>query len=583
MAIDTTYPHILKYFGRHSVPGSPESRALLAWFLDNFYRLDDLEIQDSLCDGNGDKGIDGIYISNQLRQVHFFQSQIIKARDKTVGDGKLKQFHGALSQFKSAESAKVTLASANDELKRIADRTSLIQCIEDGFEQFGVYVTNGLADSSATDFLKGQQHLTLFHGKRLSSEFISIDKTEPIATKVKFDISGVESLEHKMGPSLSMVVAPVAASELIKMDGIENGDLFAWNVRQWLGKSTAVNRSVAESIRSTAEHKLFPAFHNGITVLCKELKATESEIKISGYAVVNGCQSLTNLWENQSKITSDLRILTRFIEVEPNSELALKITDHTNNQNGTKERDLQSNNPVQTRLQSEIHKLFPGVHYRIKRGEHPEWPKESVIENELLARIILAFDLEKPEAWSQNYKLFGELHGEIFARPQMTAERAIFLFDAYRAILPKLQLIEDRFFGTYVLTKWLLLYLVRECIATDPVGKQVIAAPKKFLSEPNGRERLKTCVAHVAQSVARLLSAHAKNRYSKPQFDYKKDLKNKEHVADVREKIVPNYQVLLDGGSTASFGEKWELGKPSKRSKTSAKSPTKAAKEFSPS
>jgi len=259
---------------------------------------------------------------------------------------------------------------------------------------------------------------------RLNSEFVTIDKTDPISAKIAFDISNVPSLPFPMGQKLNMVIAPISAQELVTMDGIANGDLFAWNVRQWLGRNTNVNKSVAESIRKPEEHRYFPAFHNGVTILCKKLEHTKDKIEISGYAVVNGCQSITSLYDNKAKITPDLRILTKFIEVAPDTELAIKITDHTNNQNGTTARDLQSNSIVQTRLQTEIHAEYPEFHYRIKRGEHPEWPKDTVIENELLARIILAFDLDKPEAWSQNYKLFDDLHAEIFARPGIGSSSA---------------------------------------------------------------------------------------------------------------------------------------------------------------
>jgi hypothetical protein len=41
-----------------------------------------------------------------------------------------------------------------------------------------------------------------------------------------------------------MVLAPVAARELVAMSGIASGELFAWNVRQWLGQKTKVNREV---------------------------------------------------------------------------------------------------------------------------------------------------------------------------------------------------------------------------------------------------------------------------------------------------------------------------------------------------
>ena len=69
-------------------------------------------------------------------------------------------------------------------------------------------------------------------------------------------------------------------------------------------------------------------------MLCEQLDVDGSRLKIAGYAVV-GCQSLTAFYENRNHLTNELRILTKFIEIRPNSDLALKITDHTNNQNGT--------------------------------------------------------------------------------------------------------------------------------------------------------------------------------------------------------------------------------------------------------
>src|SRR5207249_352561 len=146
---------------------------------------------------------------------------------------------------------------------------------------------------------------------------------------IGFDISTVQTLDYPIGTDLRMVIAPVAAQELVTMQGISSGELFAWNVRQWL-KKTKVNRDIEQSIRQQDEHKYFPAFHNGLTVLCKSLTLTKDKITVAGYAVVNGCQSLTGLYENKKQITSDLRILTKFIRISPDTPLALKITDHTN-------------------------------------------------------------------------------------------------------------------------------------------------------------------------------------------------------------------------------------------------------------
>jgi hypothetical protein len=38
-------------------------------------------------------------------------------------------------------------------------------------------------------------------------------------------------MDYPIGADLKMAIAPLAAHELVKMQGISNGELFAWNVR----------------------------------------------------------------------------------------------------------------------------------------------------------------------------------------------------------------------------------------------------------------------------------------------------------------------------------------------------------------
>jgi hypothetical protein len=50
--------------------------------LGELLRLEELEVQDSICDGTNDKGIDGIYVNSPAKQVDFFQVTLLKAADK---------------------------------------------------------------------------------------------------------------------------------------------------------------------------------------------------------------------------------------------------------------------------------------------------------------------------------------------------------------------------------------------------------------------------------------------------------------------------------------------------------------------
>lgn len=324
------------------------------------------------------------------------------------------------------------------------------------------------------------------------------------------------------------------------------------------------SRDIELSIQSPGEHKFFPAFHNGLTVLCKKLEFDPNKITISGYAVVNGCQSLTGLSENKKHLTSDLRVLTKFIQVSPEEPLAMKITDHTNNQNGTTARDLRSNNPIQTRLQSEFNAQYKGVFsYRIKRGEHPEWDAEKVIENDLAARILLAFDLKRPWECHQTYKLFDESHAAIFGRPEVNAERIVICYRIHQAMYDKLDLLESPSFAWYGLTRFLLLYLLRECLDTDPQGKEFCLSPAAFLDQTDGSSRALGCVDSVSRVLVRLLNSEVKRRTAESLvFDYKRLLKSPKEVRDISSTVVSHYQIAVDAVRAPTFSSEWLKSKP---------------------
>jgi hypothetical protein len=555
------YADLVKMLGAYAVTQRTESRQFLAWFLQNYYRLEENDVDDCICDGHDDKTIDGIYVSEQLSQIHVFQAKLVKG-DKSLGDSALKEFMGSMSQFKDRAAVEHLLTTAkNKDLARIIREEELAEKIEKGYVVRPVFITNAGRDHNAIAYLKTVPHLVLYDTDELQQQFVPIDKTEPIAEEVSFDVSGVPTMEYPIGTDLTMALAPIAASDLLKMRGVANGELFAYNVRQFLGKKTKVNDDLARSIQKQEEHQLFPAFHNGITVLCKKLKVGKDKITISGYAVVNGCQSLTSLNENKAKISSDLRILTKFIQTAPAGKLAAKITDHTNNQNGTTARDLQSNNLIQTRLQTEIN--GGGEYcYRIKRGEHLEWEKEGkqVIENELAARVLLAFDVKQPWSCHQTYRLFDDLHGPIFSRLEVNGQRIVTLYQLYQIIESKLPMFDNQLFARYRLTRFFLLYLIRQALEVDGMGKAFCLNPAPFSSTRKDKTQTLTALDKIAQVIARVVNGEIKRRDADPEnpFDYKDALKSPRAVRELETAVITTFQVLADNDAAVRFEQVWK-------------------------
>jgi hypothetical protein len=336
-----------------------------------------------------------------------------------------------------------------------------------------------------------------------------------------------------------VVVAPVKALDLINLDGISDQSLFAFNVRGPLGR-TKVNKDIVASIKDSTKHKMFPLFHNGITIIANEFVRTDDTLEISKYYVVNGCQSLSTLHDNSRHISSDLRLLVKIIRMDPQSKEAEEITRFSNNQNGVKARDWKSNDDTQVRLQNEIRALYNGHYtYEIKTGE--DLPDGHKISNEEAGLLIMAFDLKEPWETHRKYEVWGDKYPKLFSRPDVTADRIVFLKVMLEAINSASAAIKNELIRKYVLTKYMLIYGLRLVLETEIPA--LINDPKEWVRDGKKRTALENALRGVAHELIVDLNYELKGLPDT--FDYRGKLRDGEWVkpkaatlAASREKMV---------------------------------------------
>src|SRR5690349_5281611 len=107
----------------YEAAGRSRSVALLIWFLQTIYRLDEIEAEDAGCDKSDDLGIDAIAVSEDQREIYLFQ---VKRREKlpsTLGDTDLKAFVGALGHFRTEAAVQdVHRTTRNQELRNLIEK-----------------------------------------------------------------------------------------------------------------------------------------------------------------------------------------------------------------------------------------------------------------------------------------------------------------------------------------------------------------------------------------------------------------------------------------------------------------------------
>jgi len=528
------------------------SASLVNWFLENVYRLEATTADDAVVDAPNDKGVDALYVDHNFQEIHIIQAKIRANYDKTIGDVLPKELEGTRAQFQTEESVQTILnGNANDELKKAIIREKIAQHVAEGYKVKGILISNSDPDHNATEYFKANPLVEVWGRSKILEHIVDFDASEKIEDSFSFDVSFAPPLKMSSGGA-SVYVFAASATELVKLKGISDTTLFSQNVRLSLGR-TAVNKSIADSINESKEHKYFPLYHNGIIVLCDEIKDDGDKVTISGYTVVNGAQSITTLYENQSKVSNDLRIFVRAIALK-DVELARKITNNSNNQNPTKPRDLKSGDPLMARLQAEFIKEGLPYYFEIKRGEKVPAKDVSVISNDVAGRMLLAFDLGEPESAHQIYKVFEDKYSDIFGRKEVNAHRIILLWRIMTIIEDKIQNLKYRPMGSYALTRYFMLHVVAEILRLGKWSKPIVQDPKAHWEKETWvhlEKRVEELVGGLVIDLNWEVDQYEK--INKTTFDYKSAFKSPNEITRLKTELLRSFEKEVDKGKAKSF------------------------------
>jgi AIPR protein len=110
-----------------------------------------------------------------------------------------------------------------------------------------------------------------------------------------------------------------------------------------------------------------------------------------------------------------VRVLARIYETK-DPDLVSKIVLTTNNQNQISSRDLRANDPVQLDMEQAFRNYGYLYERKPRQYETEQIDITRLFTNEYVAQAYLAIVLRSPsDARARKYKVWGELHGKIFA------------------------------------------------------------------------------------------------------------------------------------------------------------------------
>ena len=498
-----------------------KTTALLAWFIETVMREDPDRVEDAICDGGGDKGIDGIVVDVDANEVFVLQAKHRANPTVTQGDADLKQFMGVAAYFDGAEGIDRLLASSpNQELANLVARLELKKLFDEAEPAVRlVFVTNGKRDDSAKDYLKairGQQpSMDLWDRPRLAAVARRTQRSGVLDEEVTLHPAG-SVIETELANEASMALALVPASELVRLPGIENLTIFDLNVRLGLG-NTKINRELRGTIQRAQEHKSFPAYHNGLTLLTNRLEVSDEGLDLHGVGVVNGCQSLLSLWREREHITPELNLMVKVVETEGRAALADQITYRSNNQNPVNTRDLRANDRIQRELQEAINEVFgDSLFYDIRRGQ-PTGGAERVLDNQLAAQMMLGVWLGEPWAAVRKLKLFDQDYHRIFRRA--TADRLMLAYMLNQAIEAARQKLIAELQTSFASVRYTIAYLAAQVIEQSDLGRQLFDDPTGWVRDDDKRGELAKDLKYYVEFVVEEANFYVSDRQEARQSD----------------------------------------------------------------
>jgi hypothetical protein len=395
----------------------------VAWYVRRILLQSPEATKIDVVDGANDKKIDAIVIDDENRNVIIIQG---KFYDFTNVDS--EPLSEILSAWVNIQDLHSLQNNGNDRLKERIE--ALRQALEeDEYSIVFELLTTGILTKSAKNDLDVFAN-KLEQSKDLSASITLVDKDQLETRLIDAESRQLPLINHEiyLDPDKVMifdirgtrsVIAALQLSECLRFPGIADQKLFKKNVRQSLGWNT-VNKRIRDSLKGERPQDFFFS-HNGITAICSEFNLNEDRTKLycKDLNVVNGCQSLTTIW----KCSMDVRkiqktsgyILFRFYEI-PQKDLVDRISINTNSQSSVKPRDLRSNDRIILSLKKAYESMYPDGLLINQRGmEIPgNIDKSKAIDVGELAKMIMAWQCQRPNTSYNEKKLFDELYKNVF-------------------------------------------------------------------------------------------------------------------------------------------------------------------------
>lgn len=390
--------------------GITRNRALAAWYAITFFDQDEDEaLEAAEADGGNDQGIDIVFADMSSQEIIIIQAHCPENTNKVTPKSKWDALISSLAFIKNPESL------------RDSGRYDLAELIEntiDAHPDFSIttgLVSLGLKSEQIEKALIAQQK------SKISTDFnFFYMAQENVISKYKSLIEAEAGIPEDTlsfdgkyfedtGEYGRAWIGSVTSKELLRLSKKYNNELFAGNVRLFLGEKKG---GINQQIIKTAKEKpgQFWALNNGITIVADSATPDKdkNQLELKRFSIVNGCQTTSCLV--QAGVT-DAKVLTRVIATS--ETLKNEIIRYNNSQNAVKIWAVRAADSIQNELRIEFGKS--SITYAPKQEGTRTKRKISIIELDKVTQFLAAREQTYLiQAINNKSELFDEPYQKLF-------------------------------------------------------------------------------------------------------------------------------------------------------------------------
>jgi hypothetical protein len=331
---------------RHGLESAGQS--LIWWYFTRLHNFSPAEVEEIVCDGGGDLGIDAIW-TDENEVVRFYQFKNSQDIDGTIKAGDIDKVISGLkiifSQRYKSIANEALRARVEDQIKKQVPRGYRIHIVSSGQ---GVPHEAAVKLDALTDELShGKPGFFRWHEERaqeLHDAFYQ-KKLPAIEQPINFDCQRAPYIAQSASRlSYFFHATGKFLAELYEQHGEE---LLQRNIRVDQG-DTPTNRSI-ELTCSEADSGNFLHFNNGVTFLCFDATydLPNMKMRLEKAQVVNGGQTIRALYRarKKGKLKPDVLVPVRAITSQGDKEFGSNVAVNQNNQNQMGTGFLRSNDP----------------------------------------------------------------------------------------------------------------------------------------------------------------------------------------------------------------------------------------------